>query len=138
MPFNSFDDYPMSWRPGRAELYAPIYQSLADLLERDIRSGALPAGTKLPPQRELADFLDLNPSTVTKAYKLCEVRGLVHAVVGRGDLHLPQRQRAYLHCGKERGPGNRDGHHPPLLCPQPAAPGCGHGGACAPRVRGAV
>ena len=82
MPFNSFDDYPMSWRPGRAELYAPIYQSLADLLERDIRSGALPAGTKLPPQRELADFLDLNPSTVTKAYKLCEVRGLVHAVVG--------------------------------------------------------
>ena len=82
MPFNSFDDYPMSWRPGRAELYAPIYQSLADLLEQDIHSGALPAGTKLPPQRELADFLDLNPSTVTKAYKLCEVRGLVHAVVG--------------------------------------------------------
>ena len=89
MPFNSFDDYPMSWRPGRAELYAPIYQSLADLLEQDIRSGALPAGTKLPPQRELADFLDLNPSTVTKAYKLCEVRGLVHAVVGRGTFISP-------------------------------------------------
>ncbi len=40
--------------------------------------------TKLPPQRELADFLDLNHGTVTRAYNVCEERGLIFASVGRG------------------------------------------------------
>lgn len=89
MPINSFDDYPMSWKPDKKELSSPIYYCLADMLERDIRNGLLSANTKLPPQRELADFLDLNLSTITKAYKLCEMRGLVHAVTGRGTYVTP-------------------------------------------------
>lgn len=89
MPFNSFDDYPMSWRPERSRLQRPIYISLADLMEEDIREGRLEPNVKLPPQRELADFLDLNVSTVTKAYKLCESRGLLRAVVGRGSFVAP-------------------------------------------------
>lgn len=60
MPFNSFENYPMSWRPRREELEKPYYLSLAGLLEREIAEGRLKAHTKLPPQRELADFLDLN------------------------------------------------------------------------------
>lgn len=72
MPVNSFENYPMSWRPDREKLTSPIYYCLADMMERDIKNGALIANTKLPPQRELADFLDLNLSTITKAYKLCE------------------------------------------------------------------
>lgn len=89
MPINSFDDYPMSWHPKRSELSNPLYISLADLMARDIRSGKLTAGVRLPPQRELADFLDLNLSTITKAYKLCEARGLVNAVVGSGTFVAP-------------------------------------------------
>lgn len=41
-------------------------------------------GDKLPPQRELADYLDLHLSTVTRVYKLCEERGLICAKVGQG------------------------------------------------------
>ena len=85
MPINSFDNYPMSWRPARATLAAgPLYLALAAALERDVRTGALPAGTRLPPQRELADFLDVDFTTVTRAYNVCRAKGLVYGVVGRG------------------------------------------------------
>lgn len=89
MPVNSFDNYPMSWTPDREKLTYPIYYCLADMMEQDIKSGKLSANTKLPPQRELADFLDLNLSTITKAYKLCEMRGLIHAVTGKGTYVTP-------------------------------------------------
>ena len=84
MPVNSFENYPMSWKPQKSQLERPYYLSLASLLEQDIRSGMLKENTKLPPQRELADFLDLNLSTITRAYKLCELKGLLYAVTGRG------------------------------------------------------
>jgi DNA-binding transcriptional MocR family regulator len=89
LPINSFDDYPMAWKPRKEDLYAPIYICLADMMERDIRSGALAPNTKMPPLRELADFLDLNLSTVRKAYKLCEMRGLLRAEIGRGTFVVP-------------------------------------------------
>ena len=71
MPYNSFDDYPMSWRPVlKKEKGTPLYLTLASKLENDIASGILKSGTKLPPQRELADFLDINLSTVARAFKI--------------------------------------------------------------------
>lgn len=84
MPVNSFENYPMSWKPTLTNTKKPIYIYLADTLEADILSGKLTPGTKLPPQRELADFLDINLSTVTRAFKLCEQRGLICSVVGNG------------------------------------------------------
>ncbi len=85
MPVNSFENYPMSWRPARAALGSgPLYLALAAALERDVRSGALPPGTRLPPQRELADFLDIDFTTVTRAYGVCRAKGLVYGVTGRG------------------------------------------------------
>ncbi|SDZ28854.1 DNA-binding transcriptional regulator, MocR family, contains an aminotransferase domain [Evansella caseinilytica] len=84
MPVNSFEHYPMSWKPDKARLKRPYYQSIAELLEQDIRNGFLAPGTKLPPQRELADFLDLNFTTITRAYKICERRGLIYATTGSG------------------------------------------------------
>ncbi len=92
MPFNSFDDYPMSWRPDRESLGKPYYVGLVDLLEESVRAGELPAGTTLPPQRELADFLDLNPSTVARAYALARERGLVYGVTGKGTFVAPHAQ----------------------------------------------
>lgn len=89
MPVNSFENYPMSWKPQKSTLEKPYYLSIAASLERDITSGRLPENTKLPPQRELADFLDLNLSTITRAYKLCELKGLVYAVTGRGTFVSP-------------------------------------------------
>ncbi|MGN0844898.1 MAG: PLP-dependent aminotransferase family protein [Kiritimatiellia bacterium] len=85
MPVNSFHDYPMNWKPERESLgKGPLYLSLASLLERDILSGKLLAGTRLPPQRELADYLDLNFTTVTRAYDLCRSKKLVYGITGRG------------------------------------------------------
>lgn len=84
MPINSFENYPMSWQPKKSDLEKPYYLSIAALLERDILDGKLSENTKLPPQRELADFLDLNLSTITRAYKLCELKGLLYAVTGKG------------------------------------------------------
>ncbi|MCM1183215.1 MAG: PLP-dependent aminotransferase family protein [Roseburia sp.] len=79
----------MSWKPQKSDLEKPYYLSIAACLERDILSGALAENTKLPPQRELADFLDLNLSTITRAYKLCELKGLLYAVTGRGTFVSP-------------------------------------------------
>lgn len=85
MPVNSFENYPMSWKPVLDKTKkTPIYLLLADLLKQDILGGKLTPGTKLPPQRELADFLDIHLSTVTRAFKLCEQRGLICSVMGSG------------------------------------------------------
>ncbi|MFJ7951884.1 PLP-dependent aminotransferase family protein [Lysinibacillus sp. NPDC096418] len=84
MPVNSFDEYPMSWKPDLSNVSVPLYIAIADLLQQDIAEGKLTPGTKLPPQRELADFLDVNLSTVTRAFKLCGQKGLIYASIGSG------------------------------------------------------
>ncbi|USK58209.1 PLP-dependent aminotransferase family protein [Peribacillus asahii] len=84
MPINSFENYPMSWKPSIDKTKKPIYQAIARQLEQDILNGVLLPGTKLPPQRELADYLDLNLSTISKAFKVCELKGLLSASVGSG------------------------------------------------------
>lgn len=89
MPVNSFENYPMSWKPQKADIEKPYYLSIAARLEKDILGGVLPENTKLPPQRELADYLDLNLSTITRAYKLCELKGLLYAVTGKGTFVSP-------------------------------------------------
>lgn len=102
MPVNSFDNYPMSWKPDLSNITGPKYIALAELLERDIKSGKLKAGTKLPPQRELADFLDLNLSTISKVYKLCEQKGLLSASVGNGTyVSSDAAANPVLLCGRE-------------------------------------
>jgi DNA-binding transcriptional MocR family regulator len=84
MPVNSFLDYPMSWTPDKNNLKSPLYKYIALILEEDIKKGILKPGDKLPPQRELADFLDINLSTVTRAFKICELKGLISGTTGKG------------------------------------------------------
>ena len=84
MPVNSFDNYYMSWKPKRIYNKNALYISLAEQLEKDIEKGIILPGTKLPPQRELADYLDINVSTVSRAFKLCEKKGIIFGIVGRG------------------------------------------------------
>ena len=84
MPVNSFENYPMSWKPTVQHSKKPLYLTLAEQLEQDIQNGILRPGTKLPPQRELADFLDINVSTVSRAFKICANKGLLSSAVGSG------------------------------------------------------
>ncbi|MEC2627288.1 winged helix-turn-helix domain-containing protein, partial [Bacillus cereus] len=94
MPVNSFENYSMSWKPNKELLKRPFYSSIAALIEHDTVNGFLAPGTKLPPQRELADFLDLNFTTITRAYKLCEVKGLIYAITGSGTFVAPNATRS--------------------------------------------
>ncbi|MFD2210372.1 PLP-dependent aminotransferase family protein [Virgibacillus halophilus] len=97
MPVNSFENYPMSWKPSIDKTKKPIYQVLAEQLKQDILNEVLLPGTKLPPQRELADYLDLNLSTISKAFKVCELKGLISASVGSGTfISYDALSNAYL------------------------------------------
>lgn len=91
MPVNSYVNHPLSWVPS-AEVRGrrPVYLALAAQLEEDILDKRLPEGARLPPQRELADFLDLDFTTVTRAYNLCREKGLIHGVTGRGTFVAPR------------------------------------------------
>lgn len=62
----------------------PLYISLATQLENDIAGSILRSGTKLPPQREFADFFDINVSTVSRAFKICSQKGLMSGTIGIG------------------------------------------------------
>lgn len=62
----------------------PLYLQLSDQLQDWIRSGALPAGAKLPPVRNLATTLGLTRLTVHNAYSELQAGGWVEAYVGRG------------------------------------------------------
>src|SRR5918995_1771819 len=72
------------WNPSLDRDAEPKYQALVDALDRDIRTGALPPGTRLPTQRDLASQLGVAIGTVSKAYALAERRGLLSGEVGRG------------------------------------------------------
>ena len=90
MPVNSYEDRPLSWIPSTdVGTLRPVYLSIAAQLEDDILSKRLAEGTRLPPQRELADFLDLDFTTVTRAYNICRNKGLIHGVTGRGTFVSP-------------------------------------------------
>ena len=89
MPTNSFENFYLSWTPEKSKIKRPFYLTLANALEADIVSGKLASGTKLPPQRELADYLDLNFTTVTQAYNLCRERKLIYGVTGKGTFVSP-------------------------------------------------
>ncbi len=100
--------FEMSWVPKINKAKRPIYLELATTLERDIKNGVIRPGTKLPPQRELADYLGINLSTVSKAVQVCMRKGLISASVGSGtyvsydalvENGMPRRSRSIIDMG---------------------------------------
>lgn len=59
---------------------------LADGLERLVASGALVAGTRLPPERQLAAALSVSRGTVVSAYDRLRERGLARTRHGSGTV----------------------------------------------------
>ncbi|MDF3070388.1 MAG: GntR family transcriptional regulator [Polyangiaceae bacterium] len=62
----------------------PLYQQLAELLGRDIQSGSLPQGARLPSEPELARQHGIGRPTVRQATELLVQRGLVERKRGSG------------------------------------------------------
>lgn len=70
--------------PERQELARPGYRSLAELIEEEILSGALPVGAQLPTHRDLAHHMGLSVQTVSRSYELLIRKGLIEGQIGRG------------------------------------------------------
>lgn len=73
-----------NWLPDLKSGDGPLYVRLAGRIEDAIETGALPVGSKLPPQRNLAYDLGVTVGTVSRAYSIVRERGLVSGEVGRG------------------------------------------------------
>ncbi|WP_085595071.1 MULTISPECIES: PLP-dependent aminotransferase family protein [unclassified Pseudomonas] len=76
------------WVPQLSDFNQPVYLSIADALQRDIGSGLLKEGERLPTLRELAVTLNVTPGTINRAYGEAQRRGLVQGEVGRGTYVL--------------------------------------------------
>ena len=67
---------------------ARVILAIADAVTRAIDRGELQNGVRLPTHRALAEALDVDVTTVTRAYTEMQRRGLAHARVGHGTFVL--------------------------------------------------
>jgi GntR family transcriptional regulator len=62
----------------------PIYRQLVGQVQRLVAGGQLGAGDELPSVRDVAEQLAVNPMTVSKAYSLLEMSGVLERRRGVG------------------------------------------------------
>ncbi|QGY00588.1 PLP-dependent aminotransferase family protein [Methylobacterium mesophilicum SR1.6/6] len=74
------------WSPTIAGDAGPKYLAIVKALADDIRAGRLPPGVRLPPQRVLAKHLNVDLTTVTRAFNEARRTGLIDATAGRGSF----------------------------------------------------
>ena len=112
----------------------PIYMQTAEMLIREIASGRLIDGERLPPERNMAADLGIAVGTLRKALDDLSAKGLLERVHGSGNYirHNPDAQ-----CHRRAPPektwrpaylrklGRRTLHPPPAACLGNA---CRHGG----------
>ena len=72
----------------------PIYRQLIEQVRRRIASGQLSAGQEIPSVRELAQTLAVHPMTVSKAFGLLEVEGLLERRRGLSMVVAAQHTQA--------------------------------------------
>ncbi|MGG0664872.1 PLP-dependent aminotransferase family protein [Viridibacillus arvi] len=73
----------MDWKPDRKAKKA-IYKQLAEYIEKGIADGTFPPDKPLPSERNLANILEINRSTVVNAYDELESIGLIERNRGSG------------------------------------------------------
>ena len=78
----------------------PIYRQLAEQVRRMVAGGQLKEGDELPSVRELALEHAVNPMTISKAYSLLEVEGLL--VRQRGKPMQIAQQKKQQHSEQAR------------------------------------
>jgi DNA-binding transcriptional MocR family regulator len=76
-------DFPI-WLPRLAGNKGPRFLQIADALQAAVIDGSLKPGDRLPPQRQLAVQLDVDLTTVTRAYDEARRRNLLEGRGARG------------------------------------------------------
>lgn len=64
----------------------PLYKQIVEQIQAQITSGEIPDGFQFPSERQLADALGVNRTTVLNAYKELKADGLMASHVGRGTV----------------------------------------------------
>jgi len=71
----------------------PIYKQVVEQIERMILNGFLAKGEFLPSVRQVANELNVNPMTISKAYGLLEERGYLSRQRGKGMMVAQQEEQ---------------------------------------------
>lgn len=61
----------------------PIYRQIIDQVKRLVSSGFLKPGDELPSVRQVAEYLEVNQMTISKAYSLLEATGVLERHRGK-------------------------------------------------------
>src|SRR6202142_368777 len=69
----------------------PVYRQIIDQVLGGIAAGLLTAGHQLPPVRQVAVDLSINPNTVVRAYRELEIRGVLETQQGTGTFISQQK-----------------------------------------------
>jgi DNA-binding transcriptional MocR family regulator len=78
------DDSLPIWLPRLAAQGGPRFLQIADALQAAVGNGSLKPGDRLPPQRQLATQLDVDLTTITRAYDEARRRNLLEGRGARG------------------------------------------------------
>ncbi|MFC0251907.1 aminotransferase-like domain-containing protein [Massilia consociata] len=78
------DVHPPIWLPRLAVHGGPRFLQIADALQAAVVDGSLKPGDRLPPQRQLAARLEVDLTTVTRAYDEARRRNLLEGRGARG------------------------------------------------------
>ena len=71
----------------------PVYLQIAEGIGELLKSGALPAGYVLPPERALCERFGISRMTLRQAMGLLDREGLIESRRGRGTVVTPARLR---------------------------------------------
>ncbi len=91
----------MSRRSADIGFAATLPQRVVSVLQRDIESGALPPGARLPTEQQLAEKLGVSRNVVREAIAQLRADGLVEARQGIGAFVLAPEQRAVIRIDRE-------------------------------------
>src|SRR5437868_2990070 len=75
----------MDWKPVKTKKF-PLYKQICSFFETRIINGEFPPGSRLPSERELANELKVNRSTINIAFDELRATGLVNRIVGVGTV----------------------------------------------------
>lgn len=96
------DTHPTWLKPIRVG-FGPRYLQVVRMIKDGISNGSLPPGTQIPTQRRLAQLLDIDVSTVSRAYASAHKQGLISGTTGRGTFIAEQETENFGYPGSDLG-----------------------------------